>query len=134
MSATVASMRHRVGIGLASGWTWRWILDQLGFLDVNFEGMLTRVFGIYIPHGGYDDQHVDLVYAQLGACITNTNSPPKHSIFTGDFNADIGIRHANDSHEAYHDSNQRHIYLRLCCSLFDLHIANEAVIGDEDAR
>ena len=82
------------------------------FLGRTVWNLSLRSFGVYMPHGGYDDEHVDIVFAQLEACMTSASRQRMHTILCGNFNADIGMLHMDDARETFEDANCRGICLR----------------------
>ena len=102
------------------------VSDRLGILDVCFGKVLARVVGVYMPHGGYDDEHVDLVYAQLDETLTDSKRKNIKTIIAGDFNADIGVKEARGEELSFADANPRGLELRWWSSFHNLHIGNES--------
>ena len=83
-----------------------------------------------MPHTGYDDQNVDVVYTQLEDIISQAQQKHFRFILTGDFNADVCIQCDDDIFE----SNDRGIWLRQFCSLHSLDISNESSMASAPQR
>ena len=80
-----------------------------------------------MPHSGYAEEYVEVVYAQMDELMLNSKSKHIHTIVAGDFNADIGVQYSNISGSDFLLAcNSRGLSLRQWCSLRNLHFGNEA--------
>lgn len=76
-----------------------------------------------MPHGGHDNDDVEVVYNQLEDLLRDTFHTEMLQIVAGDFNAEIGF-----IDETVHmdpvGQNERGLWLQAWCAFHGLHIAN----------
>ena len=71
--------------------------ERIAYLDVDITGFRLRIITAYFRHSGYSDPHIQLMYHILTDLLASSRQKQRHTILTGDFNAQVGSRTATDN-------------------------------------
>ena len=115
------------GVGMLLNRRWDFesfsaVSDRVCSLDIQVSNYTLRAIGVYMPHCGYNDIHVESVYASVEPLLTNNEGRCIRTIIAGDFNAQVGITDADT--DEVKDQNARGLWLRNWCDTHGYSIAN----------
>ena len=83
-----------VGILLHKRWSryihrWRAIDERIGLLELNISSVKISLVVVYMPHCGYQDADIQVVYDKLEALHEEARKKKRIFIFGGDWNAEV---------------------------------------------
>ena len=71
--------------------------DRLAFIDIKLGLQTVRIFGVYFPHSGCNEEDVEVVYEMLAENLNDARRRIYLNIIGGDFNAQAGRRQDHDA-------------------------------------
>ena len=75
---------------------WNAVSPRLGYLELHYGKLRMVVIAAYLPHGGYTDEDVESVYAQMSSLIKDARKRGYSILVAGDFNAEIASAKGRD--------------------------------------
>ena len=111
------------------------ISDRVCAVDCKISGQLCRLISVYFPHGGYDDEAVEGMYADVDKVIRGARRQKRTCILLGDWNAVVGPWQEGDDQDSvgFHGvgcRNERGSCLARWAGMQQLTIANTIMEKD----
>lgn len=64
--------------------------ERLSLIDIIVNQRKIRLLGVYMPHCGYADAHIEAMYSEVDVVIGDARQKGMQVILAGDFNAEVG--------------------------------------------
>lgn len=71
--------------------------ERLAYIDIDIYKWKLRIITACFPHSGYCDAHVQRMYDTLSDLRSDALQKKRHTLITGDFNAQVGSRDDDES-------------------------------------